>query len=647
MTPSRSLLFRVAAAALLFALPAASGAARRDRDAHAAATLLREPVSSEFVAMLGSAVPEAVAVDLASRLRVRSEAGADAPLHSRLVPKGSAASPRYEASGLSLTIRTLNLGEFHVDGAHVALSPSADGSTCRFEVSGTPLGGASRLEGSGTVEWNKGPLGGHRLVGTLSVDDAAADAVRALLPGRLDPTVGGPLSLVLKADGIVGETGTEDSPATPLRGDLEWKASWTVLGRTAPLVVTSNFSMDDRMVRLSAGHLKWTGFDLALQGWFEPPSWGKFEISASFANVDTGRVAEEWKVPEPWRPASSLSGSFTWKGKPGESLLRYEAGAEKIEIPGIGGWPIALTKAKLQGGILEVNTDISASVSAHAVGVGDLEIPMVIAGVQWWRDSFSVMTQKTPLWRGTHTGALSYKPAEHPAFSISGAVVGAESVMMTQALVPFLGLDVDGRSSMSYSFGQDAARVPKWTVHGSLVSGRLGNLDLPARVLEAVAGTDPALKLADAASLVKLPLRGTGTRVDRLFFEVEKGAEAFELGSVVLVSGEFVFEGDGRWSKAAGLSLDGTVALPQAVVEKLVAAAPWSAALRLPGGAMLVPVTLRGPSSAPVLALDPSYAERVGRARRGEAVEPPAAREIRHVGSEGLAKIPGDPVYAE
>jgi hypothetical protein len=633
----------VAAIGLLLASPPVSVAARRDRDSVVAAVLKEDPVSAEFVAMLGSAVPERTAVGLAGRLRVLSEAGADAPLHSRLVSTGSPATPRFEASGLSLTIRTLAHGDVRVDGARVVLSPSPDGASCRFELTGTPLGGASTLEASGTVEWGKGPLGGHRLEGTLRIGDAAVEALRALLPGRLDPSVGGPISLVVQADGIVGETTTEDAPATPLRGQLEWKAGWTVLGRSAPLTVTSAFSLDDRMVRLVGGHLKWMDFDLPVQGWFEPQPWGRFDLTAAFADIDTRKVAGDWSVPETWRPASTLSGRFTWKGKVGESMLRYEATAPQIDLPGFGGWPLRLTDAKLQGGILEVNADVAASIGGRTLRLGELELPRVLGGLQWWRQSFNVVTQKTPLWNGTHTASLGWKPAEHPAFSISGTLTGAEAPSMIAVLLPDLGLDVDGRASMSYSFGQDAARAPKWTVHGSLMAGRLGNVDFVARLLDALAAADPALALPDAASLVTPPRSGKGTRVDRLFLEVEKRGDGFDLGGVLLDSGEFAFEGDGRWSPAAGLALDGTVALPAAVIGKLVEAAPWIAALRSAGGTMVVPVTVRGATSAPVVALGADYADRIGRARRGEAVSAPAPRETRHVGVDGIPSIPGDP----
>lgn len=640
MKASPGVIFRVAAVFLLLASPLASGAARRNRDSQPETAA----VDPALVAMLGSAVPEWTAVALTSELRVALPSGGEAALATQLTDVSSGGARRFEGKDLALIVRTYNYGQVRLEGAHVLVEPSGDGRSCRFEVSGAPFGPASTLEASGTVTWGTGPLGGHELDGKLRVGGASTEALRMLIPARIDPSVTGPVSLAIQGKGVVGEVTTEDAPATPLRGELELTAGWTVLGRSAPLTAKSTYALDDRMVRLTNGHLKWMDFDLGLSGWFEHRHGGKFDLSAPFANVDTARTAREWNVPAAWVPESTVSGVLRWKGVPGDSHLRYEASAPTIDLPGLGGWSVHLDEVKMSGGILEINTDVNASLSYRTLRVGNIELPLIPGGVQWWREQFSVVTAKTALWKGTHTGSLSYKPAEHPAFLLTGVLTRAEADSVVASLLPDLGLDADGKASMSYAFGQDGSRKQRWTVRGSLMEGRLGNVNVPARVLDALAAADASLALADAASLVPKPKRGEGMAVDRLFFQMAREGEVFDLGGMELDSGSFSFNGDGRWTRNAGLALEGTVLLPAEVTAKLVAAAPWMAALRSAGGGLYVPVTLRGPASAPVLALKDGFADTMAGARRGEAVSPPKAYEYRRVGAADLAGIPGDPV---
>lgn len=643
MNLSRSTFSRLATAVLVLALPLVSFAARKDRQQQDVSTLVLAPVDPAFIAMLGASVTPATAIDLAARLRVATQDGGDAPLASHLVAAPSANGTRYEASGLSLTIRTVNSGNFRVADARVALAPAADGHSCRFELSGIPFGSGSRLETTGTVAWGSGPLGGDGLEAVLRLDGVPVEALRAAFPKRFDPSVSGLVALDLKASGVVGETTTEDAPATPLRGQLETKADWTVVGRSGPLVVTSEFSLDDRRVRLLGGHLKWQDFNLPMQGWFEFAASEVFDLTATFAGIDSKKVAGAWNVPVEWTPVATLDGRLTWKGKPGDSILRYQATAPTIDLPAYGGWPVHVDGAKLSGGILEVNYDASASVRSQALRVGEFQLPPVPGGLQWWRGILTFATAKTPVWEGDGTVSMSYKPAEDPAFSMSGALIGVNAREMAGALLAPLGLDVDGHASMAWTFGQDVQRNPKWTVHGSLKSGRLGNIDLVAKALDALATVDASLKLPDAALLVPRPRSGAGTRVDRLFVEVEKKDGVFELGGMILGSGDFGFEADGRWSPAGGLALDGILTMPEPVAAKIAAAAPWVSALRSADGPMLVPVAVRGSTAGPTVMLDPAYAALLAKARRGEAVAPAQPKVIRHVGVAELATIPGDP----
>ena len=591
-----------------------------------------------FLAMLGSAVTPARVASLSWILKA-----GDLPLLAVMRESGAPGSLRYEVAGIPLDVVIQHYDRLRVENARVALMPSADGRSCRFELSGSPFGETTKLEASGTVEWGTGPAGGDKLDVVFRLDDAPVEALRAFFPDRFDPSFRGNLDVHGKASGIVGEKTTEDMPATPLRGDLEASLDWQVLGRTAPLAIVTQFSVDDRMVRLRDGHLRWEGLELALKGWFDPMPKGNFDLAAGFTDVDTQKVATDWNVPEAWRPAAKLTGSITFKGKPGGGLMRYEARAPSVVVPALGGYTIRIDEPDFKGSLVAINADISASVGGTRVRIGDFELDAVPFGIQWWRDKLTVSTANTTMWDGENDGSASYKPATHPEFTISGRVKNAKAPRMAAGLVRSLGLDWDGASSLAFTAGQDAARSPYLSAHVSLLSGRLGGVDLFARVLEALAAADPALALPDAAQLVPRPRIGSGTRVDKLFFEIDRQAGVFEIGGLFLHADEFRLDGDGRYTPADGLRLEGTVAIPAAIASRLAASAPWLASLRAGDAPLFVPVVVAGTPASPTLALAPGYADLLARARRGEAVVAPVAKEVRHVGRDNLALIPADP----
>lgn len=602
-----------------------------------------------FFAMLGSSVPASRVVALSTWLRAASlpadagAAAADLPLFAVLRDTGAPGSPRFEASGISLDVVTAAYGTVRIEKARVVLKPSGDGRSCAFEVSGSPFGAATVLEASGTITWATGPLGGDGLDVSFRLDDAPVEALRVAFPNRFDASFGGLLDLHGKASGTVGETTTEDAPATPIRGEFEAGVDWQILGRSAPLSVASSFSLDDRMVRLSAATMKWQDFALGLQGWFDPQPKGKFELKAKFANIDANKVATEWNVPQPWRPVATVSGVFLFAGLPGDAQLRYEASAPDLVVPALGGYTIHVVAPTIVGSVLAVNTDVSASVKGTSMRVGDIEFGTVPVGIQWWRGRLSATTANGAVWGGKLDSSVSYKPESHPEFSVSGREAKADAAAMLAAVAPWLGLDASGPASLTWSLGQDASRNPLWTMHASLIYGRLGNLDLFARVLDALVAADAGLAMPEAAALLPKPRKGSGTRVDTLFFEIARNGEIYDLGGLFLTAEEFRLDADGQWSKQGGLALDGTVTLSKALTLRMAAVAPWLSPLVGPAGTLVVPVAIGGTTAAPTVALAPGFADQLARARRGEAVTPFMPKDPRHVGADDLGPIAGDP----
>lgn len=636
MNDIRTMLPRVALVLLALSLPVMATAQRAQKlDEKQEKQAEAQQAEAAAIAALGSQVPPANAIGLATILR-----SGDRSVFAAL---SKSSGDAFEASGIDVDFVTVKFGPLKIQNAHVSLTPSADGRSCRFAITGTPFGEGSTLEASGTAEWGVGPLGGDKLDLVYAVGNAPVEAVRTFLPGRIDPSFRGMVGFHGKASGIINETTTEDAPATPLRGDFEAMLDWQILGRTAPATINGNFSLDDKMVRISGGHIKWQDFDLALRGWFEPFPTGKIELTALFNDIDAHKVAVDWNVPPPWQPTATLTGQFNLTGKQGQSMLKYEARAPSADVPGLGGYNVHMVKPKFTGSILVINADASVTFLPEQWSVGGIDLGSLPSGILWFRDKVMYNASNSPLWGGENDATISYKPAEHPAFTMSGRIKGADGRIMAQRLLPQLGLDAEGYGSVSYIFGQDVERKPQWSVHGSLLTGRIGNVDLFARTLDALGAADPSIKVADAAADMPKPRHGTGTRIDKFFFEAEKNADAYSLGGMFLRAEEFQLDADGEYSEASGLNLDGTVMFPPAAVDKLAASAPWIKALRVEGGPMYVPVAITGKTQSPAVALAPGYAELLASTKRGEPVTAPGIKHARKVGAENVASIPGDP----
>ncbi len=646
MKSKRPALLSCLAVLLAGSLPLfpAESSAKRPKEAAGVAT---EVVDPAHLAMLGSAAPPSRVEWFSRKFRVGGREGQ--PAFALLKDVGSAGAPKYEASGIELDVQT-DYGFVRIGAARIVLSPSADGRSCRFELSGAPLAAGATLEASGTIEWAAGPAGGDKVEAVFHAGAIPVDELRVAFPNRFDASVHGRLDLAGKASGVVAEQTTEDAPATPLRGEVEAKADWQVLGRTAPLVAKTQFSLDDRMVRVKDGSLAWLNHVLPVTGWFDPQPDGEFSLRSTFSDLDARKIATEWNVPEAWRPDAILSGTLSFAGKPGKGMLRYEATAASLELPALGGWNVRVDGPSLKGGLLEINADAAVSVRSGGVHVGGISLGALPVGVKWWEDKLTLTSANTPLWGGENDASASYLPAEHPKFTFTGRVRNAVAKTMLDNIAPWLGLDAEGSAAASYAIGRDEAGAAVWGAHASLTSGRIGGVDLFARTMEALAAVDPAFSLADAASALPKPRTGEGTRVDRTFFELARSGESYEIGGLYLRGGQkdeaFQLDADGRYSRSAGLSLEGTMSVPAAVVDRLVAAAPWLAALRFENASLYVPVVVRGDPAALVLELAPGYADTIAKAKRGEPVEATRVHRVRHVGPEGLAVIPGDPEEA-
>jgi hypothetical protein len=612
--------------------------------AHVSAQPADATIDPAFGSMLGSAAPPERVRTIGQSLRVPPPAdkpqSTGATFFSVLRDTGTPGSPKFEVSGASFDFQVGRYPALRIENARVVLVPSADGRSCRFEFSGSPFGTGSNVQASGTIEWKTGPAGGDKLDAEFRIDDAPVEAVRTWLPKRMDASFSGLLDVHGKANGYVGEVTTEDLPATPLKGNFEATLDWTAIGRTAPMTIRSDFSLDDRMLRLIGGRLSWLTEALDLKGWAKTGVDEEYDLTASFTNVDTAAVAARWNVPKEWTPVSTLTGKITMRGKPGEGLLRHEARAPLITLPALGGYDVRIEDATLSGSLAAINAEVAISIRAKRTVIGGIDLGQLPIGFRWWEKRVMVTNSNSKLFDGENDGTLTYEPAKHPEFVFQGRVKNADAALMLKSVVPSLDLEVDGKGSVAFAVGQDQARTPQFAFHGSLSLGRIGGADLFGQALGALAKADPALALP--AGTVPPPRKGEGTRVDRWFFEADRKGEVVEIGGLFLVAGDFRIDGDGTYSRTGGLDLGGTVGIPKAAADQLVAAAPWIAPLRR-ADSLYVPVKVKGPLSKLTVELAPGFADVLAKAKRGEAVEAIGIHNVKHVGPDNLAIIPGDP----
>lgn len=550
--------------------------------------------------------------------------------------------PRFEAESLTVDATLPGRKPFRVEGAQLALEPSADGGSLRFELEGPIFGAASRVSAAGAIEWGKGPFGGDRLTVDFVVDDADLAVLRVAFPERFDAAFAGPLDLSGHAEGIVGEHSSEEAPASPLKGKLDGSVDWTVLGRRDSLAFSSAFSLDDRSVRFSGMHLKSFGLDLDVFGWFDPSPQGQFHLNGAFAGVDVAKVAADWQVPAPWRAAATLSGKTEFWGKPGQSFISYDTKASEVSVPGLGGYPIHSGPVRLAGRLLAINAEVSGSVMSSKLEVGPVDLDSLPIGISWWRNALNVTAANSTLWGGSVASTLSYRPATHPAFELGGMLENVRAGDFAGAVLKAYGIDVEGKLDVAYRIGQDAAQSPFFAARASLSAARLGRRGLVEQAMEALAAMPTPLSSPRANAAVKKSRTGADL-FDKLFFEIEKRGDGYVVGGISGHTGELQLDGSGSMTKDAVLDVAATLYVPPAVTEALLANALWAAPLRIADGGLFVPLHIGGKVGDAKVTLTQAFVAAVAKAHSGGAVTPFGLAEVEHVANSGLAVLADDP----
>ncbi|HYB98922.1 MAG TPA: hypothetical protein VEC57_07260 [Candidatus Limnocylindrales bacterium] len=554
-------------------------------------------------------------------------------------PSGGA---RYVADDLALDIHLPIARPFRVEDARIVLEPSADGASMRFEISGSAFGAPTRPLTDGTVVWGAGPLGGDKLTARLHLQNAQVEALRAAFPERFDPSFTGAMSMQVDADGIVGESTSEEAPATPLRGKISGSIDWSLFGRTAPLQFSSDFSIDDRMLRLSGGQMAWQNLTLSqVKGTAGVRTSGDFRLSAAFGDVDAGKVAADWDVPEPWRPQAIVRGKIEFFGKPGESFIAYDAESPEIFVPAMAGYPVRLKPTRIAGRLAAINGDVIASFRPGSFHVGPFDLGDVGFGLRWFREHLQVNIANTTLWGSDAAVTATYRAPEHPAATFTGKIGPIAMNDLAPRVVPALSLDVEGMGEAAFRAGQDIARNKYFVGRAGIRNGRWGSDNLFEKLMEALAAADPALALpAASASLVPRHKSGRGTPGDRILFAFAQREQDYEIGGVLVRAGETQLEADGRMTRDGALQLQGHVHLPAQVTDALVSSAPWAKALRVaPAAGTYVHVFIGGTAAAPTIALTPQYVELVAQAKAGRPVEAPRNVAVKSLADDQLPTL--------
>ncbi|HYC55566.1 MAG TPA: hypothetical protein VEL28_11600 [Candidatus Binatia bacterium] len=621
----------------LLTLPTRTDAQPADHGGVVAQQAVAAPGLASWQKLLGEKIAPSRIEALQRAFRLSD--GSD--LAARFQPDPSSPTPRMVADNLSLDFHLIDGSTFHVDSARILLEPSADGRSLRFEAGGSAFGGAA-LKTEGTVAWGAGPFGGDKLTGKLSVAGADVAAVRAAFPKRFDPSFTGKMTVDVQGDGVVAEKTTEDAPATPLRGKLSGSIDWSLLGRTSPMQFATDFSLDDRMVRISAGRMSWQNLTLEpVIGTVGVWTNSEFRLSGQFRDVDVAAAAAHWNVPEQWRPQTRITGKIDFYGTPGSSFIAHEARADSMFLPAMAGFGVRTAKSTINGRLAAINGVVTASVRSDKLQIGTIDLGAASFGVTYFRDQLQVNIANTRIWNADAVASASYRPVEHPAAKFGGKIGPIAAAEVAARLAPHLKLDVDGFAEVAFRAGQDMESKKYFAGRAGIRNARWGSDNLFEKLLAALAAADPALASKAATDMLPRHKSGRGTPAERLLFAfAERDGAEYEIGGVLVRSGDLQLEADGRMTKDGMLEMQGHVHLPVPLAKVLVQSAAWLEALQVAEDVGLyVPVRITGTAAAPVVALAPEYLELVAQAKAGKPVEAPRYVPVNALADEQLPSL--------
>ncbi len=540
-------------------------------------------------------------------------------------------------------------GDHILNDVELELTPSPSGAELAFRGSGRPLDQRSSAALSGRVSWQSGPQGSHDLEFEFSLGALDVEALREIFAVYLDDSFGGDLDVRGTGKGFLGTRTTEDAPAEPLKIEVEGGFDWTVVGRTEPLTFTVDLALDDRRLIARDGSIRWGGQELGIMGWMQPWWDAKFRLRFPFEGVDVAAVAEEFGVPEQWRPDAVVDGEVEITGRPSKYQMRYEGSAEVLTLRGARGYDLEMPKPRFQGSLLASNAVASVSVTGPSLRIGYINLPAVLFGARYFREKVTGGTYNAKLLDGEVTVSVSYEPQDGDRFRVGGKFSKVDAAGLASTLIDDYELSLDGTAHANFLFSEEGGAREFY--------GRVGLTDTIfegvslGRQLFTALGNEADLAEVFTEDLIDEYPRTFGENSTELLsfaLEFERDdEEGLRIANLrAMLSRELALTGSGRVGATGGqrLRIEGAVEISPEVTAKLVAAAPWLEALVGTDEILDVPVTIGGEAAAPDLVVPDSFVSDLERASAGAAVEPFEAR-VEQTLEIDLPPLPGGVLF--
>jgi hypothetical protein len=511
-----------------------------------------------------------------------------------------------------------------VTGISMQLGAASQGKGVVYHIArARPLGDDSSLTGDIVHVPGAGPTGGDRLDIALRLEGGDPNRL-VTLPERLSrERLIGPLSVVAKASGYVGERSTEAVPAEPLDGKIEGTLGLEVFGLERPLKFDLETALDDKRFMLRKGSADWGGLPLDVSGWVARGPESKIGGKLRWEHVDAAALLSKFDVAERWRPQAKVSGEVRVMGQLDRPLVRYEATAPTVKLVPWPSLPLVSGPMRVTGSLLAINADVSGSFDGTDLRIADARLPEALFGVQYWRDKLTLSALDQEAWGGRADLSFAYRPDETNDVEGGGILSHMNAEEVLSNLFPKMDFKIHGSLDSIFQIGI-AADGPWAKGRVGIHHGKVGQSGLVRSVLEEAFTTAGRHFEVEDSLMRSYPgaLAEGRTEFQRIAFDFQTRTDGVDLKTAEIRLPYATVNGEGRLDTQGTIVGSGTISLSEPLTADLARRTKALRALIADDGRIHIPIHFEGKPDAAEVHPDPRFVEVLERALRGEKVEP-------------------------
>lgn len=439
-----------------------------------------------------------------------------------------------------------------------------------------------------------GPTGGDEVTLELDLDGASGAALSEGFIMLRGAQLRDPLRLSLRAQGLLGEKSTETKPAEPLVGKLSGSVGVVIAGLEDRLELDADVALDDARFQLRGGTGTWGGLRFVPTGWMSrlPPR--KLSGRLDVEPFELAEMAARLGVAERWRPHGRTDLTLRVTGSTIEPLYRYEAMLPEVSFSAWPALPIKLGASRVQGALIAINADASASFNAKDLQIGTARIGEMVFGISYWREKLTVTALESRLYDGELDGSVGFFPKISVDPQGGMRLRDADGKAVIENVLPGLPFGIGGRLDAGLQFGTDEQGL--W-VHGrvGLHRGRIDGANWARDLVEAALADAGAADAAGTVIAAHRPLLGAdATRFERMAIDFTSRGGAVTLPRVVIEMPGATLRGHGEIAADRTIGLTAALWPDVSLAASLASAAPALARARDGNGKPVLPCEVRG-----------------------------------------------------